>query len=129
MLYPKFNHEMQTKKKEKWIHLGTIIDVYQMSWKYHISLNQSNYANVYLQYICIGKLRSLLKSDIANLKIDNKTYVASHRIGDESIFWVLDIVCNITSCVKVFPRCIESIEFQVKMNAKSNNNHAHEDAN
>ena len=94
-----------------------------------ISLNQSNYANVYLQYICIGKLRSLLKSDIANLKIDNKTYVTSHRIGDESIYWVLDTVCNITSCVKVFPRCIENVEFQVKMNVKSNNNHAHEDAN
>ena len=65
--------------------------------------------------MCIGKLRSLLQSDIANLKIDNKTYVTSHRIGDESIFWVLDTVCNIPSCVKVFPRCIESIEFQVKI--------------
>ena len=96
---------------------------------YDVSLMSTNYAIEWLEFICIGKLRSLLKTDIANLKIDTKTYVTSHRIGDESIFWVLDIVCNITSCVKVFPRCIESLEFQVKMNVKSNNNHAHEDAN
>ena len=96
---------------------------------YDVSLMSTNYAIEWLEFIFIGKLRSLLKSDIANLKIDTKTYVTSHRIGDESIFWVLDIVCNITSCVKVFPRCIENVEFQVKMNVKSNNNHAHEDAN
>ena len=89
----------------------------------------SNYAIERIKFICIGKLRSLYKSDISNLKIDTKTYVTSHRIGDESIFWVLDMVCNITSCVKVFPRCIENVEFQVKLNVKSNNNHAHEDAN
>ena len=96
---------------------------------YDVSLMSTNYAIEWLEFIFIGKLRSLLKSDIANLKIDTKTYVTSHRIGDESIFWVLDIVCNITSSVKVFPRCIENVEFQVKMNVKSNNNHAHEDAN
>ena len=96
---------------------------------YHISLMSSNYAIEWIKFNCIGKLRSLYKSDISNLKIDTKTYVTSHRIGDESIFWVLDMVCNITSCVKVFPRCIENVEFQVKLNVKSNNNHAHEDAN
>ena len=89
----------------------------------------SNYAIEWIKFICIGKLRSLYKNDIPNLKIDTKTYVTSHRIGDESIFWVLDMVCNITSCVKVFPRGIENVEFQVKLNVKSNNNHAHEDAN
>ena len=119
ILCPKFNHEMKTKK-EKWIHLETIT---------YLTIFRQNYAIEILEFICIGKLRSLLKNDIANLKIDTKTYVTSHRMGDESIFWVLDIVCNITSSVKVFPRCIENVEFQVQMNVKSNNNHAHEDAN